>query len=270
MNIGKSINKIRVGAGLSQEQFAEIFGVSQQSVQKWETGASTPELSKIVEISKHFGVSLDELVLERDKRMMEEVQSSKCVMPEYSKLPWWESYGKNACTEYRQAIDEGLDVENYKNLFDAITALPKDEIQNDLSEIVYKIISSAKIKKGYKYIEPSDLESIKDLRKNDSAAENFNKSSLENKISGAWYGRISGCMLGKTVECIKTDELVPFLKETGNFPMHRYIYESDLTDEICEKYKFPFRSRAYADNIDGMPVDDDTNYVVLAQIIVDK
>jgi ADP-ribosylglycohydrolase len=52
--------------------------------------------------------------------------------------------------------------------------------------------------------------------------------------------------------------------------MHRYIYRSDLTDEIIGKYKFGFSGRCYADTIDGMPVDDDTNYVVLAQIIIDK
>lgn len=77
-----------------------------------------------------------------------------------------------------------------------------------------------------------------------------------------------GCMLGKTVEGIRTDELVPFLKETGNYPMHRYIYRSDLSDEICAKYRFGFAGRCYADEIDGMPVDDDTNYVVLAQEII--
>jgi ADP-ribosylglycohydrolase len=52
--------------------------------------------------------------------------------------------------------------------------------------------------------------------------------------------------------------------------MHRYIYRSDLTDEIIGKYKFGFSGRCYADAINGMPPDDDTNYVVLAQIIIDK
>ena len=76
-------------------------------------------------------------------------------------------------------------------------------------------------------------------------------------------------MLGKTVEGIRTNELIPFLKDTGNYPMHRYILKSDLTDETFEKYKFGFRGSCYADAIDGMPIDDDTNYVVLAQEIVE-
>ena len=54
MTIGKAINKLRLDSNLSQEQFAILFGVSQQSVQKWENGDSVPELGKIIKISKHF------------------------------------------------------------------------------------------------------------------------------------------------------------------------------------------------------------------------
>lgn len=37
MTIGNAINKLRSDANLFQEQFATLFDVSQQSVQKWET-----------------------------------------------------------------------------------------------------------------------------------------------------------------------------------------------------------------------------------------
>ena len=83
-------------------------------------------------------------------------------------------------------------------------------------------------------------------------------------------GRVCGCMLGKPIEGIRTNELVPFLKETGNYPMHRYILRSDLNKEILDKYEFSFASRIYADEIDGMPVDDDTNYPILYQEVIGK
>jgi len=47
---------------LSQEELADLLGVSRQSVSKWETGASVPELDKLVKLGEIFGVSLDELV----------------------------------------------------------------------------------------------------------------------------------------------------------------------------------------------------------------
>ena len=108
------------------------------------------------------------------------------------------------------------------------------------------------------------------MRKNPCGTIPYDKKALRDKISGAWSGRVIGCMLGKTVEGIRTNELIPFLKETDNYPMHRYIYRTDLTNDIIEKYTFGFAGRPYADEINSMPVDDDTNYTVLAQEIIDK
>ena len=50
---------------MSQGDLAEALGVSRQSVSKWETGGSVPDLEKLVKLSQLFGVSLDELVLDR-------------------------------------------------------------------------------------------------------------------------------------------------------------------------------------------------------------
>lgn len=49
-------------AGLSQDTLAEQLGVSRQSVSKWETDGSIPDLNRLVKPSTVFGVTLDELV----------------------------------------------------------------------------------------------------------------------------------------------------------------------------------------------------------------
>ena len=54
---------------------------------------------------------------------------------------------------------------------------------------------------------------------------------------------------------MRSNEFIPFLKETGNYPLHRYIYRSDLNDDICSKYNFAFANKIFADEIDGMPAD---------------
>ena len=162
-----------------------------------------------------------------------------------------------------------MDMETYKDVFSSIARLPKDETKKKLGDILYEVVLQAEQRKGYPYIEPSDLEEIKALRK-PYTIDTADLGNLEDKIHGAWLGRICGCMLGKTVEGIHTDELIPFLKQIGNYPMHRYICRSDLTEEIVNQYKYPLASRDYADEIDGMPVDDDTNYTVLAQVIIEK
>lgn len=67
MTLGEKILKLRTEQGLSQEAFGERLGVSRQSVSKWETDQSVPELDKIVAVSEIFGVSTDYLLKETEE-----------------------------------------------------------------------------------------------------------------------------------------------------------------------------------------------------------
>lgn len=270
MEFGKSICKIRESANLTQAQFAEIFGVSQQAVQKWESGVSVPDVERVVRIAKYFDVSLDSLIMGNDNRTVEEMNKKEPLKPRYRNMHDWEFYSSNLNTEYEQSVDEGLDIEAYKDIFSSVSRLPKGEIKKKLGDVLFEVVVSAKVKEGYPYTEPSELEQIKAMRRGSNLPLEYNRASLKDRISGAWLGRICGCMLGKSVEGVKTSELIPFLKETGNYPMHRYIYRSDLKNTDVSKYGFNFSGRIYADEIDGMPVDDDTNYVVLAQKVIEQ
>lgn len=62
MTLGEKIYRLRSEKGLSQEAFGDSLGVSRQSVSKWETDQSQPEIEKIVAISELFGVSTDYLL----------------------------------------------------------------------------------------------------------------------------------------------------------------------------------------------------------------
>lgn len=67
MTLGEKIFRLRAERGFSQETFGEKLGVSRQSVSKWETDQSVPELDKIVAISEFFGVSTDYLLKETEE-----------------------------------------------------------------------------------------------------------------------------------------------------------------------------------------------------------
>ena len=62
MNLSKKIFELRKANGMSQEQLAEKIGVSRQSISKWESGDSTPEMERLVELSRVFEVSTDYLL----------------------------------------------------------------------------------------------------------------------------------------------------------------------------------------------------------------
>lgn len=62
MTLGKRIYDLRTAKNLSQGDLAEALDVSRQSVSKWETDTSVPDLDKLVKLCDLFGVSMDELV----------------------------------------------------------------------------------------------------------------------------------------------------------------------------------------------------------------
>lgn len=62
MNFGDNLRKLRKSKKLSQEDLAEKMRVSRQSVSKWETGDSYPEMNNILELCKIFHCRINDLV----------------------------------------------------------------------------------------------------------------------------------------------------------------------------------------------------------------
>ena len=61
----KNIRTIRTNAGMSQQQFANLFGVHQTAVSQWEKGRTSPDVATAKAIADHFNVNLD-YVLDRE------------------------------------------------------------------------------------------------------------------------------------------------------------------------------------------------------------
>lgn len=271
MELKFRISKLRTDAGLSQEALAEKLGVSRQAVQKWENGSATPGLGCLKKMSEIFRVTLDFLVLGGTNRTVEELMYGSDITPDYENMFYWESYPKNIMNEYRQSIEEGKDISSYEKLFAAVSEMPDGAYKERASDLIFDIVSHAGTVDGYKYDEPSDLTSI--VEASDGSLPELkmpDNASLRDKIRGAWLGRICGCLLGKPIEGIRTPDLKKLLTATDNYPLHRYIRLADLTPEIESSISYRIGKYCLADNIKCAPVDDDTNYTVLASVIVDR
>ncbi|MBQ6714193.1 MAG: helix-turn-helix domain-containing protein, partial [Clostridia bacterium] len=62
MTLGQKISILRTALKISQEQLAEKLEVSRQSVSKWESDKSIPELNIVLKLSNIFNISLDDLL----------------------------------------------------------------------------------------------------------------------------------------------------------------------------------------------------------------
>jgi len=81
MYLGSNIQFLRKNAGnMTQERLAERMGVSRQTVSKWETGETVPELDKLLELSALFSCSLDKL-LKTDMSFQEDYFSAVSIVP---------------------------------------------------------------------------------------------------------------------------------------------------------------------------------------------
>ena len=59
---GNKIYRLRKNIGLSQNQLADMLGISGKAISKWETGCAKPQLDTIKKLSAIFNVTVDELL----------------------------------------------------------------------------------------------------------------------------------------------------------------------------------------------------------------
>ena len=64
MTIGEKITHLRIASGISQERLATMLNVSRQSISKWESDESLPQIDKIVEFCELFKISTDDMLRE--------------------------------------------------------------------------------------------------------------------------------------------------------------------------------------------------------------
>ena len=62
LKLGENIKKFRAKRGLTQEQLADVLGVSAQAVSRWESAATYPDITLLPAIAGYFEITLDELM----------------------------------------------------------------------------------------------------------------------------------------------------------------------------------------------------------------
>ena len=94
MNLGNSLFHARKKCGLSQEEVAEKLGVSRQTISKWETDETLPDIRQSKKMAKLYHVSLDELVeFDIDLKEIEEMIEKSSEVKE-EKIDWTKAWGK--------------------------------------------------------------------------------------------------------------------------------------------------------------------------------
>ena len=111
MELGNHLFEARKKGGLSQEEVAEKLGVSRQTISKWETGETLPDIRQSKRLALLYGLSLDELIdFDMDVQEVEQaIERTSAALEE--KIDWTKAWGKKYPILLTYSRD--VDVERY-------------------------------------------------------------------------------------------------------------------------------------------------------------
>ncbi|WP_030772137.1 ADP-ribosylglycohydrolase family protein [Streptomyces sp. NRRL F-2664] len=95
---------------------------------------------------------------------------------------------------------------------------------------------------------------------------------LRERLEGALLGRAVGCLLGKPVEKLPLAGIRALARAAGNWPLDDWFTARGVPAELLAAYPWNRRSAptSLAENIDGMPEDDDLNYPLLGLLLLQR
>ena len=118
MNLGNSFFQARKKCGLSQEEVAEKLGVSRQTISKWETDETLPDIRQSKRLAVLYQLSLDELIdFDLDvQEVQQAIERTSAALEE--KIDWTKAWGKKypILLTYRQDVN----VEGYAKRLDGL------------------------------------------------------------------------------------------------------------------------------------------------------
>ncbi len=109
----KNLKKLREIHGLSQQRFADLFNLKQQSIYKYENNISEPSIETLSEIASYFNTSIDYLV-------------------DFTDIP----YPLEQRSEYMLSPAEQELIENYRHLSPRYRELVHSLIETHLKEMI--------------------------------------------------------------------------------------------------------------------------------------
>ena len=151
MNLGNSLFQARKKSGLSQEDVAEKLGVSRQTVSKWETDETVPDIRQSKKMAVLYHVSLDELIdFDIDMKEIQEAINKTSEEAE-EKIDWTNAWGKKypILLKYQAEVNISKYAHRINSMLDELKQdyqFHEQDAMLVLKDILYNIWKSRKSK----------------------------------------------------------------------------------------------------------------------------
>lgn len=180
--------------------------------------------------------------------------------------------------ELRQAREEGKDVDSIERRWFAAGGKPaptrgasQEPVPAELRALALELLDELDaLPRPLAAEEPEGFDEI--IAEAAPAAVGAHGNDLEDRVAGAWLGRAVGCVLGKPVENIPREGIRAIAQATGNWPVSGWFTAAGLPDDVSERWPWNRASRptSLAENIDGIPEDDDLNFTMLGVVLLER
>ena len=177
--------------------------------------------------------------------------------------------------ELRQAREEGKDVDAIEERWLAGGGRPapprgasQEPVADAVRELAFELLDELDaLPRPLASDEPEELEATLA-----AAAPVAGRAGDLERIRGAWLGRAAGCVLGKPVENIPREGIRALAQATGNWPVRGWFTAEGLDPAVGGRWPWNRASgpTSLAENIDGIPEDDDLNFTMLGVVLLER
>lgn len=190
----------------------------------------------------------------------------------------WMRVSEDISYELSQSEQEGKRIpETLRVQAESLVHIPTGPERERAAAALCEELAALPVRGDFPYEEPDGLEEIRALRPAETCG--FGTVTRDEGFSrtyGAWLGRSAGCLLGQPVEAWRRERILGLLRETGNYPIQRYL-SSEIGAELREKYgvddgpgPYDALTKNWINHVDCMREDDDTNYTVFSLKILER
>ncbi len=152
LKLGENLKKLRIENGLTQEQLAEVFGISPQAVSRWENNGAYPDIALLPVIANYFDITTDELLgvdIERKQQEINRIIEHNASLRSKGKSKESISFLREKIILYPKSADISyqLAVSLYSDLCGN-----REKTEETLDEIINLVNKATQLDKGKSYI----------------------------------------------------------------------------------------------------------------------
>ena len=142
IELANRLYEYRKQSGLSQEELAEKLGISRQSVSKWERAESCPDTDNLIELSKIYNVTMDELLNTNIDIVVSKEEIETKVIEEQQKYKIVINHSNNFHTDKNgnqvTLNDDCIEINNLENGDN--TTLSYEELYTEIDGVERKVV----------------------------------------------------------------------------------------------------------------------------------